>query len=92
MSYPAPAYLEDDIWFGPAFRSEKAEKKLKVEKIIEKRMETIIVEETKEVPNIHTVMYEIATKNQSTTLHLDPAPVLGGGSEEVWQSGSGMNT
>ena len=41
-----------------------------------------------EPENIHQIMYEIATKNQSTTLHLDPiggSENFQGGSENVQQ-------
>jgi len=89
MSYPAPDFLEDDPWFGPAFRSQKAKKKFEVTKILTERIEATIVNTTNESSNIHEKMYSIATKSRSTTLHLDPIPVLGGGSENVWQSGAG---
>ena len=46
-------------------------------------------QDTKESPNIHQEMYDLATKDGKTTTQLDPV----GGSEtfqEGWQSGSGM--
>ena len=81
---PAPAYLEDDPWFGPApERTEKQKDYMAVE------MEWKIEEEKKrkesgaESDDIHQVMYEMATKNAATTLQLDPI----GGSEN-FQGGS----
>ena len=64
---PAPAYLEDDPWFGPApERTEKQKDYMAVE------MEWKIEEEKKrkesgaEPDDIHQKMYEIATKNWNT--------------------------
>ena len=81
---PAPAYLEDDSWFGPApERTEKQKDYMAVE------MEWKIEEQKKreesgaEPDNIHQVMYEMATKSGATTVQLDPI----GGSEN-FQGGS----
>ena len=86
---PAPAYLPDDEWFGPTPNlTEKQKDYMAVE------MEWKIEEEKKreksgiEPDDIHQKMYEIATKNQSTTLHLDPiggSENFQGGSENVHQ-------
>lgn len=90
MTYPAPKYLKDDPWFGPAFFSDKqSEYKLAYEQAV---IENLLLDETiySEVKNIHEVMYTIATKNGKTTTQLDPLPILGGGSERVWMSGAGV--
>ena len=87
---PAPAYLEDDEWFGPApIRSQKQidymEKEIEMKR--QERKESFSVEPD----DIHQKMYEIATKNHNTTLDLDPP----GGSENFhtgpggWNSGNG---
>ena len=99
VGVPAPAYLEDDPWFGPATLSEKqlslreARMKLEEEKILIPQSEDM---PRKEVDNIHEVMYNIATKHGKTTTQLNPMPQLGGGSEQYqsgpggWMSGTGM--
>ena len=89
---PAPAYLDDDPWFGPApVRSEKQLEYMEME--TEMRM----VEEKKKLDNpceshdIHAKMYEIATKNWTTVAETQ------GGSENFqegpggWNSGNGFN-
>jgi hypothetical protein len=100
VGVPAPAYLEDDPWFGPATLSEKqlslreARMKLEKEKILIPHSED--QPPIKEVANIHEVMYNIATSNGKTTTQLNPIPELGGGSENFhegpggWMSGTGM--
>ena len=81
---PAPAYLTEDEWFGPApERTEKQKDYMAVE------MEWKIEEQKKreesgaEPDDIHQVMYEMATKSGATTVQLDPI----GGSEN-FQGGS----
>ena len=89
---PAPAYLDDDPWFGPApVRSEKQLEYMEME--TEMRM----VEEKKKLDNpceshdIHAKMYEIATKNWTTVAETQ------GGSENFqegpggWNSGNGCS-
>ena len=87
---PAPVYLKDDEWFGPApIRSQKQidymEKEMEMKR--QEREENFSVEPS----DIHQKMYEIATKNHNTTLDLDPP----GGSENFhsglggWSSGNG---
>ena len=81
----APVYLEDDEWFGPApIKSQKQldymEQEYEVKR--QERAENFSVEPD----NIHELMYNMATENQSTTLYVDPP----GGSEnfqEGWHSG-----
>ena len=87
---PAPVYLENDEWFGPApIRSRKQidymEKEMEMKR--QEREKNFSVEPS----DIHQKMYEIATKNHNTTLDLDPP----GGSENFhsgpsgWSSGNG---
>ena len=88
---PAPAYLEPDPWFAPPVYTEKQVDYMEQETEMKRqeREENFSVEPD----DIHQKMYEIATKNQSTTLHLDPP----GGSETFqegpggWTSGNGFN-
>lgn len=87
-----PSELQTDAWFGPPIKSEKQlerEEQMKIEE--ESKPE--VVSASKEPDNIHEVMYNIATKNKSTTLHINPP----GGSENFhegpggWSSGTGQN-
>ena len=96
MTYPAPAYLEDDPWFGPAYYSEKQEI-LKAKYDLCVAEELLLAEEITGVPSdIHERMYQIATGGGKTTTQLDPMPQLGGGSEQIqsgpggWMSGTGF--
>ena len=54
MTFPAPDFLEDDPWFGPACLSDKARSK--------KREAT----KDKIKPVIHELVYKIATKYKLT--------------------------
>jgi len=100
MTYPAPKYLEDDEWFGPATLSEKqlTIKEMRMQLIEEEQLLPLSEDQpsVKEVANIHEMMYNIATSNGKTTTQLDPMPELGGGSEQYqsgpggWMSGTGM--
>ena len=91
IGVPAPIYLSDDDWFPAPTYSEKQLDYMVQETEIKRqeREENFSVE----TDDIHQKMYEIATKNQSTTLHLDPP----GGSENFqsgpggWSSGTGFN-
>ena len=79
---PAPVYLEDDPWFGPApVRSEKQLDYIEQETFIKQQQAQEVSKG--EPDNIHQLMYEIATKSSATTLQLDPV----GGSEN-FQGGS----
>ena len=91
---PAPVYLKDDPWFGPApVRSQKQLDYMEQE--IEEKRQDRENNFSVEPSDIHHLMYEIATKNQNTTLDLDP--IYSGGSENFqegpggWRSGNGMN-
>jgi len=79
VGVPAPVYLEDDIWFGPApVRSQKQLEYMEQERVIEeqeKELESVEIESV----DIHQLMYDIATESSSTTLHIDPI----GGSENI---------
>ena len=86
---PAPAYLKDDEWFGPAPEYTEKQKDYMVQETEIKRQE-FEQSFSVEPEDIHQKMYEIATKSQNTTLHLNPP----GGSENFqengWQSGTGF--
>ena len=83
VGIPAPAYLEEDPWFGPApIRSEKQLDYMEQETFI-KQQEYQETHSTAESEDIHQVMYEMATQNSATTLQLNPI----GGSEN-FQGGS----
>jgi len=82
---PAPVVTPNDFWFGEAPKTEKVIEyvKQKNEELYQRLAEQ---PQSKEVDNIHQVMYDKATKGVATTLTLDSL----GGSEE-WQSGTGYN-
>ena len=89
---PAPAYLEDDPWFGPApIRSEKQLDYMEYETAMKIEKETRREEEGEEPENIHELMYEIASKNWNTVEETQ------GGSENFqegpggWTSGNGWS-
>ena len=87
---PAPAYLKDDEWFGPApVRSQKQIDYMEREvKIKREEFENNFSVESED---IHQKMYEIATQNHNVTLDYD----YSGGSENfhsgpgAWNSGNG---
>ena len=92
---PAPAYLNDDPWFGPApVRSEKQLDYMERETQMKQQEEAIRSEFTVESEDIHAKMYELATASQGTAVQRDPI----GGSENFqggdngygWMSGTGM--
>lgn len=78
---PAPAYLKDDEWFGPAPEYTEKQKDYMVQETEIKRQE-FEKSFSIEPENIHQVMYEMATKNQSGSWQ----ETLPGGSEN-FQSG-----
>ena len=91
VGVPAPAYLEDDPWFGPApVRSEKQKDYMERETQMKQQEEAIRSEFTVESEDIHAMMYEIATASNGTAVQRDPI----GGSESFhesgWMSGTGM--
>ena len=79
---PAPVYLKDDEWFGPAPEYTEKQKDYMVQETEIKRQE-FEKSFSAEPEDIHQVMYEMATKSAATTLQLDPI----GGSEN-FQGGS----
>ena len=88
---PAPAYLSDDDWFGPApVRSEKQLDYMERETQMKQQEDAIRSEFTVESEDIHAMMYEIATASNGTAVQRDPI----GGSESFhesgWMSGTGM--
>tara|TARA_B100001939_G_scaffold203772_1_gene175190 strand:+ start:1148 stop:1594 length:447 start_codon:yes stop_codon:yes gene_type:complete len=88
---PAPVVLSNDSWFGDV--TYKSQKQLDyMEKETEMKRQEREKNFSVEPDDIHQKMYEIATKNQNTTLQLNPL----GGSENFhegpggWNSGNGM--
>jgi hypothetical protein len=95
IGVPAPDYLPEDPWFAPPVLSDKQMtiKEAHEQAILDNQILAEGDDGVVESSDIHQKMYEIATKNQSTTLHLDPP----GGSENFhegpggWMSGTGMS-
>ena len=84
---PAPAYLEDDPWFGPApTLTKKQQDYMEQETIVKKQEEEKRSEETYESEDIHAKMYEIATRNWTTVV--EPQ----GGSENFQEGPGGWNS
>ncbi len=70
---PAPKFLTDDPWFGPATISEEQQQYM----LAELEKENILLPQEKtseELDNIHEIMYNLSTRWK-----------LSGGSEKVWQ-------
>lgn len=91
IGVPAPAYLTDDPWFGPApVLTEKQIDYMQQETEIKMVEEIERSEVTCESQDIHAKMYEIATKNWTTVSETQ------GGSENFqegpggWNSGTGL--
>ena len=91
IGVPAPAYLTDDPWFGPApVLTEKQMDYMAQETEIKMAEEMEHSEVTCESHDIHAKMYEIATKNWTTVAETQ------GGSENFqegpggWNSGTGL--
>jgi hypothetical protein len=90
---PAPNIPSYDPWFGPVVLSEKAIEYMvrDIREHQEERKDTFSVEPD----NMHQVMYDVATRNNNTTLDLNP--LSPGGSETFhegpggWSSGTGQN-
>ena len=82
VGVPAPAYLEDDEWFGPApVRTEKQLEYMEMETEMKKQEEEKRKEYNGEPGNMHQLMYEMATSNWNTVAETQ------GGSEN-FQGGS----
>ena len=80
---PAPAYLKDDEWFGPSPEYTEKQKDYMVQ-VTEIKRQEFERSFSIEPENIHQVMYEMATKSQSSSWQ----ETLPGGSEN-FQSGPG---
>jgi len=90
VGVPAPVVSSHDDWFDDP---PKTEMQMEYEHINDDFQDGWWLlpeyQDTKESPNIHQEMYELATKAGKTTVQLDPV----GGSEtfqEGWQSGAGL--
>lgn len=82
VGVPAPAYLEDDPWFGPApVKTETQMDYMEKETEIKKQEEEKRKEYNGEPCNMHQLMYEMATSNWNTVKETQ------GGSEN-FQGGS----
>ena len=80
----APDMLIADPWFGPAYLSDLNKDYMEREhEAFKQDALNYYNQGTKESPNIHQEMYELATKSGATTVQLDPI----GGSEN-FQGGS----
>ncbi len=79
VGVPAPVYLKDDEWFGPAPEYTEKQKDYMAQETEIKRQE-FEKSFSVEFDDIHQKMYEIATKSQNTTLHLN----YPGGSENLF--------
>ena len=86
---PAPVYLKDDEWFGPAPEYTEKQKDYMVQETEIKRQE-FEKSFSIEPEDIHQKMYEISTKSQNTTLHLNPPGGSENFQEDGWQSGTGF--
>ena len=88
---PAPVYLKDDEWFGPAPEYTDKQKDY-MERETEIKRQEFEKSFSVESEDIHQKMYELATSSSSTTIQLNPP----GGSENFhegpggWNSGTGI--
>ena len=88
---PAPAYLKDDEWFGPAPEYTEKQKDY-MERETEIKRQEFEKSFSVESEDIHQKMYELATSSSLTTIQLNPP----GGSENFhegpggWNSGTGI--
>ena len=91
VGVPAPVLNPLDEWFASSYGAPSAittKQNDYMEQEIEMKRQEREENFSVEPDNIHQLMYEIATKNQSTTLHLDPiggSENFQGGSENVHQ-------
>ena len=84
---PAPVVLSNDSWFGDV--TYKSQKQLDyMEQETEMKRQEREKNFSVEPDDIHQKMYEIATKNQNTTLQLNPL----GGSENFHEGPGGWNS
>ena len=94
IGVPAPAYLEDDPWFGPAPELTEKQKEYQHQEATQRLHDDIRREyETNEPENIHEIMYQKATSNWNTVSETKQTQ---GGSENFhegpggWMSGNGL--
>ena len=88
---PAPAYLQEDSWFGPVPEyTEKQRDYMEMEFEMKQREQEERKETTKEPEDIHEIMYQMSQGNWNTVKESQ------GGSEHFhegpggWNSGNGM--
>ena len=88
IGVPAPAYLEDDEWFGPApVKTEKQEAYIQLEEATERLHEDMRKEFGKvESENIHEELYKMASKNWNTVSETQ------GGSENFQEGPNGWSS
>ena len=88
IGVPAPAYLEDDEWFGPApVKTEKQEAYIQLEEATERLHEDMRKESGKiESENIHEELYKMASKNWNTVSETQ------GGSENFQEGPNGWSS
>ena len=91
---PAPAYLENDPWFGPTPELTEKQKEYQHQEATQRLHDDIRREyETNEPENIHEIMYQKATSNWNTASETQQTQ---GGSENFhegpggWMSGNGL--
>ena len=87
VGIPAPAYLKDDEWFGPApVRSEKQIDYMEMETQVKQQEEKKRREYNGEPCNMHQLMYEMATSNWNTVKETQGGSEnFQGGSENIQQ-------
>ena len=88
IGVPAPAYLEDDEWFGPApVKTEKQEAYIQLEEATERLHEDMRKESGNvESENIHEELYKMASKNWNTVSETQ------GGSENFQEGPNGWSS
>ena len=78
IGVPAPVYLKDDPWFGPAPEYTEKQQEYRQQEATERLHQELREKKTCESHDIHVKMYEIATKNWTTVAETQ------GGSENFW--------
>ena len=88
VGVPAPAYLEDDEWFGPApVKTEKQEAYIQLEEATERLHEDMRKQSGNvESENIHEELYKMASKNWNTVSETQ------GGSENFQEGPNGWSS
>ena len=84
---PAPAYLQEDPWFGPVPEyTEKQRDYMEMEFEMKKREDQQRKETTKEPEDIHEIMYQMSQGNWNTVIESQ------GGSEHFHEGPGGSNS